>query len=206
MNFSSIALKPRVALARPAAPANFKHPKTRELGLILQAKYFYSPLLISSQSSFAALARPLAPSRKVLASAENGTETASSGWDHVLVAIIDSNPSLSTSSRQALASAASLATSALTVLFLDDEGKPIDTSRSQNVQKQLEERGAVGRKVVILEESIEHSSGKGSVAVGEAADSTGADLVVLSSAAVHDKHVDANLLAEFVPAPLLLLP
>ena len=129
----------------------------------------------------------------------------SPGWDHVLVAIIDSNPALSTSSRQALASAASLATTALTVLFLDDEGKPIDTSRAQMVQKQLEEHG-LGTKISILEESIEHSSGKGSVAVGEAADACSADLVVLSSAAVHDKHVDANLLAEFVPAPVLLLP
>lgn len=42
--------------------------------------------------------------------------------------------------------------------------------------------------------------------MGEAADSVGADLVVLSTAVVHEKHVDANLLAEFVPAPVLLLP
>jgi hypothetical protein len=153
---------------------------------------------------FAALARHSKTiSRRILASAENGTEMTPSGWDHVLVAIVDSNPALSTSSRQALASAASLATSALTVLFLDDEGKPIDTARSQMVQKQLEQ-GSV--KISILEESIEHSSGKGSVAVGEACDASGADLVVISTAAVHDKHVDANLLAEFVPAPVLLLP
>ena len=59
--------------------------------------------------------------------------------------------------------------------------------------------------VAILEEKIE-DKGKGSVAVGEAADTFSADLVVLSSSAVHEKHVDANLLAEFVPAPLLLLP
>ena len=48
--------------------------------------------------------------------------------------------------------------------------------------------------------------GKGSVAVGDAADTFSADLVVLSSSAVHEGHVDANLLVEFVPAPLLLLP
>jgi hypothetical protein len=34
----------------------------------------------------------------------------------------------------------------------------------------------------------------------------GADLVLLSSEAVHGKRVDANLLAEFVSCPLLLLP
>lgn len=41
---------------------------------------------------------------------------------------------------------------------------------------------------------------------GDVADEIAADLVVLSSEAVHSKHVDANLLAEFVPCPVLLLP
>jgi hypothetical protein len=50
------------------------------------------------------------------------------------------------------------------------------------------------------------SVGKGSVAVGEVADNIEADLVVLSTAAIHEKHVDGNLLAEFVPCPVLLLP
>lgn len=138
--------------------------------------------------------------------AQNNTEIAPlAEWEHVLVAIIDSNPALSTASRTALATAAVLAAKGkLTCLFLDDEGKEIDNSRIQMVQRQLEERG-IGN-VSFLEEAIEHSSGKGSVAVGEAADNVGADLVVLSSAAVHEKHIDANLLAEFVPAPVLLLP
>jgi hypothetical protein len=41
---------------------------------------------------------------------------------------------------------------------------------------------------------------------GDVADEIRADLVVLHSEAVHAKHVDANLLAEFVPCPVLLLP
>lgn len=41
---------------------------------------------------------------------------------------------------------------------------------------------------------------------GDVADQVEADLVVMSSEAVHAKHVDANLLAEFVPCPVLLLP
>ena len=53
---------------------------------------------------------------------------------------------------------------------------------------------------------VEAAQGKGSVAVGEVADSLSADLVVLSSEAVHAKRADANLLAEFVPCPVLLLP
>ncbi len=45
-----------------------------------------------------------------------------------------------------------------------------------------------------------------SALVGDLADELGADLVLLSSEAVHNKRVDANLLAEFVSCPLLLLP
>jgi hypothetical protein len=44
------------------------------------------------------------------------------------------------------------------------------------------------------------------VAIGDAADNFEADLVVMSTNVVHEKHVDANLLAEFVPAPVLFLP
>jgi hypothetical protein len=127
------------------------------------------------------------------------------------VAIIDANPSLSTASRAALATAASLAAShKLTVLFLDEEAASEQTQeqageRAKRVQGQLSELGM--KDVSFLQEALEApSSGQGSVAVGEAADNVGADLVVISSAAVHEKHVDANLLAEFVNATVLLLP
>ena len=128
------------------------------------------------------------------------------------MAIVDSNPLLSTASRSAVDTAASLANKGkLTVMFLDDQEVPEGQAaappvkgRMELVQRQLEDRGL--SELAFIEESIEHSSGKGSVAVGEAADTLGADLVVMSSAAVHERHVDANLLAEFVPAPVLLLP
>lgn len=57
--------------------------------------------------------------------------------------------------------------------------------------------------VDILEKSVESA---GSVLVGDVADEIEADLVLVSSEAVHTKQVDANLLAEFVPCPVLLLP
>jgi hypothetical protein len=44
------------------------------------------------------------------------------------------------------------------------------------------------------------------VLVGDVADEVEAELLVLSSQAVHSKYVDANQLAEFVPCPILLLP
>lgn len=42
--------------------------------------------------------------------------------------------------------------------------------------------------------------------IGEVADELELDLVVLSMEAIHSKHVDGNLLAEFIPCPVLLLP
>ena len=51
--------------------------------------------------------------------------------------------------------------------------------------------------------------GEGSMStaiIGEVADDLNLDLVVMSMDAIHSKHVDANLLAEFIPCPVLLLP
>lgn len=42
--------------------------------------------------------------------------------------------------------------------------------------------------------------------IGEVADEMNMDLVIMSMEAIHSKHVDANLLAEFIPCPVLLLP
>jgi len=140
-------------------------------------------------------------------SAASTPSSTSSSWDHVLVAIVDNNPLLSTASRTAVDTAASLANHGhLTVMFLDDNDvqKEASPTRIELMQRQLEDRNL--GELSFIEEKIEPSSGNGSVAVGEAADTLGADLVVLSTAAVHERHVDANLLAEFVPAPVLLLP
>ena len=127
-------------------------------------------------------------------------------WSHVMVALVDANPSLSTASRTALQQGARLAMGAgkLTVLILNDQGKEEDPERMTKLKSELEGIGL--KDVDVVEERIEHSTGKGSVAIGDAADSFKADLVVMSTDVVHEKHVDANLLAEFVPAPVLLLP
>lgn len=42
--------------------------------------------------------------------------------------------------------------------------------------------------------------------IGEIADEMSLDMVIMSMEAIHSKHVDANLLAEFIPCPVLLLP
>ncbi|KAI3438045.1 hypothetical protein D9Q98_000488 [Chlorella vulgaris] len=151
--------------------------------------------------------RSIAASATTPSPSSNGAQVEGLKYDHILLAILDSNPVLSTASRTALVTAAAIATqnsSKLTVMFVDEEGQTVSGQRLQLVQGELLSRGV---EATFVEEQVEAASvGKGSAAVGEVADSVEADLVVLSTAAVHDKHVDANLLAEFVPCPVLLLP
>lgn len=47
---------------------------------------------------------------------------------------------------------------------------------------------------------------KATAVIGEVADDLGTELVVMSMEAIHSKFIDANLLAEFIPCPVLLLP
>lgn len=45
-----------------------------------------------------------------------------------------------------------------------------------------------------------------SAAIGDVADDVEASLLIMSTEAIHTKRVDSNLLAEFVPCPMLMLP
>eukprot|EP00882_Tetradesmus_deserticola_P001561 GHRQ01001685.1.p1 GENE.GHRQ01001685.1~~GHRQ01001685.1.p1 ORF type:complete len:213 (+),score=63.55 GHRQ01001685.1:89-640(+) len=125
-------------------------------------------------------------------------------YDKILLTILDSNPYLSDGSRQAISTAADLAkihNSQVTVLVVDQPGTEGDpTVKLQVINKSLLDAGCGSAN--ILEKSME----SGSVLVGDVADEIAADLVLISSEAVHTKQVDANLLAEFVPCPVLLLP
>lgn len=58
-------------------------------------------------------------------------------YEHILLAILDSNPHLSTASRTALATAAGLAAqnnSKLTVCFVDELGKKLNGERLTGIQ------------------------------------------------------------------------
>lgn len=144
----------------------------------------------------------------LVSASQASSEVQPMSWKHVMVALIDSNPMLGTDSRLALSTAAGLALAEgkLTVVFFDETPCSGNESRMTRVKNELEALGL--SDVQILEEEIGDAAGgkQQSVAVGEAADTFHADLVVMSTSCVHEKHVDANLLAEFVPAPLLLLP
>lgn len=131
----------------------------------------------------------------------------------------DNNPTLSSDSRATLGTAASLAMHGkLSIIFIDqkkergEQGENGTSSSTLNqraklLQDNLQALGMSLDQINVLEEEVEASVGKGSVAVGDAADSLAADLVLVSSSAIHEHQiVDANLLAEFVPCPLLVLP
>ncbi|KAK9904885.1 hypothetical protein WJX75_004862 [Coccomyxa subellipsoidea] len=132
-------------------------------------------------------------------------------YDHLLLAIMDNNPYFSDGSKQAFATAAGLGlahNSKMTVLLVDEAQPGGDAStRIETALWHLKENGfdtgnAAFQEVSLAAEETHNSS----VVVGNAVDQVEADLVLLSTEAVHSKAVDANLLAEFVDCPVLLLP
>ncbi|EFJ33380.1 hypothetical protein SELMODRAFT_439384 [Selaginella moellendorffii] len=139
-------------------------------------------------------------------SATDGAPAIAKEFQHVLLPIIDKNPYLSDSTRQAAATATSLAKkygAKITVVVIDEEKKEKDyEQRLQTIRWHLEEGGI--QDYGMLEKIGEGK--KAAVVIGEVADDMGLDLVVLSMECIHSKHIDGNLLAEFVPCPVLLLP
>jgi hypothetical protein len=138
-------------------------------------------------------------------------------YDHLLVALIDTNPYLTPESQAVVAAAADMATAhratKISVLLIDEStpGKSSESSpgadasvRLKTVSWHLKERGC-DTDFEFLERAVEEK-GAASALVGDVADEVSADLLLLSSAGVHAKHVDANLLAEFVSCPVLILP
>lgn len=129
-------------------------------------------------------------------------------YKHILVPILDKNPYLSSATRQALETTTKLAKryqSDITVVVIDESEKEQiadHDTRIKTIRWHLSEGGF--EQFGLLEKLGE---GKMPAAViGEVADDLNLDLVVLSMEAVHSKHLDANLLSEFVPCPVLMLP
>ncbi|XP_062199435.1 uncharacterized protein LOC133901916 [Phragmites australis] len=127
---------------------------------------------------------------------------------HVLLPVTDRNPYLSEGTRQAAATTTSLAKkygANITVVVIDDKPKesvPEHDTQMSSIRWHLSEGG-------FSEFGLMERLGEGkkpTAIIGEVADELELDLVVLSMEAIHSKHVDGNLLAEFIPCPVLLLP
>ncbi|KAL0550599.1 hypothetical protein IC582_015121 [Cucumis melo] len=129
-------------------------------------------------------------------------------FKHLLLPITDRNPFLSEGTRQAIATTAALAKNNgadITVVLIDAKQKdsiPEHENQLSSIRWHLSEGGF--QEFKLLERLGEGS--KPTAIIGEVADDLNLDLVVLSMEAIHSKHVDANLLAEFIPCPVMLLP
>ncbi|KAG6494332.1 uncharacterized protein LOC122002865 [Zingiber officinale] len=127
---------------------------------------------------------------------------------HLLLPITDRNPYLSEGTRLAASTTTSLAKkygADITVVVIDDKPKesiPEHDAQLSSIRWHLSEGGF--KEFGLMERLGEGK--KPTAIIGEVADDLNLDLVVLSMEAIHSKHVDANLLAEFIPCPVLLLP
>ncbi|CAL5371346.1 unnamed protein product [Camellia sinensis] len=129
-------------------------------------------------------------------------------FKHLLLPITDRNPYLSEGTRQAATTTTALAKkygADITVVVIDEklkESLPEHDTQLSSVRWHLSEGGF--QEFKLLERLGEGK--KPTAIIGEVADDLNLDLVVMSMEAIHSKHVDANLLAEFIPCPVLLLP
>ncbi|CAM8957788.1 unnamed protein product [Rhodiola kirilowii] len=129
-------------------------------------------------------------------------------FKHLLLPITDRNPYLSEGTRQAAATTAALAKkygADITVVIIDEKLKdsiPEHDTQLSSIRWHLSEGGF--QEFTLLEKLGDGN--KPTAIIGEVADDLNLDLVVISMEAIHSKHVDANLLAEFIPCPVLLLP
>lgn len=126
-------------------------------------------------------------------------------FKHILLCLVDNNPYLSEGSRQAALVAASLGKqfgSRLTVLAVDKPDSQIDQEQRASALKfHLEEHGM--EDYAMYERNDDKPP---SVSCGDVADEVDAELVVVSADAVHEHSLNANLLAEFVDCPVLMVP
>ncbi|XP_062101895.1 uncharacterized protein LOC133809060 [Humulus lupulus] len=203
----------------PAIPLETsRHPKTSIPPLSSSKRLlsvpFSSAFLRSRASSqvsiFTGLGRigRLAKAQSQEADVSSASADAFTGFKHLLLPITDRKPFLSEGTRQAIATTASLAKkygADITVVVIDERQKdslPEHENQLSSIRWHLSEGGF--QEFKLLERLGEGA--KPTAIIGEVADDLNLDLVVISMEAIHSKHVDANLLAEFIPCPVILLP
>lgn len=129
-------------------------------------------------------------------------------YKHILLPIIDRNPYLSEATRQAVAVTASVAKkfgANITVVVIDENEKDQIEEHDLRIRNLRWHLGQGGYQDFGLMERLGEGKRPAAV-VGEVADDLSLDLVIMSMESIHSKHMDGNLLAEFVPCQVLLLP
>jgi len=145
-------------------------------------------------------------SRASASQSSNPSEAKSvSKHEHIMLALIDQRPYLSDGSKQAIAAAISHGQTSnskvtVTLLEVDPLAEEDKKKRLETVMWHFQQSGFSNFEV------LEKEAGKASVTIGDVADEIAANIVIISVEPIHAKIVDANLLAEFVPCPMLLVP
>ncbi|KAF5762453.1 hypothetical protein HanPI659440_Chr16g0659721 [Helianthus annuus] len=199
--------------------SSLAHLETSSKHSIITSSFSISPRLSSSSFSSSSINRKLSIPPNLLkidrtaavrpqAAAVNAVAEAFTEFKHLLLPITDRNPYLSEGTRQAAATTAALAKkygADITVVVIDEklkESLPEHDTQLSSIRWHLSEGGF--QEFKLLERLGEGS--KPTAIIGEIADDMNLDLVIMSMEAIHSKHVDANLLAEFIPCPVILLP
>ncbi|XP_020244017.1 uncharacterized protein LOC109822250 isoform X2 [Asparagus officinalis] len=170
--------------------------------------FFISSPIKAQQSPHCSKKNPIPARAELQESGGNLAADAFANVKHVLLPITDRNPYLSEGTRQAAATSTALAKkygADITVVVIDDKSKesiPEHEAQLSSIRWHLSEGGF--KEFKLMEKLGEGK--KPTAIIGEVADDLDLDLVVLSMEAIHSKHVDGNLLAEFIPCPVLLLP
>ncbi|XP_073294312.1 uncharacterized protein [Primulina huaijiensis] len=129
-------------------------------------------------------------------------------FKQLLLPVIDRNPYLSEGTKQAAATTAALAKkygAEITVIVIDEKEKESLSEHDTQLASIRWHLSEGGYKEFKLLERLGEGN-KPTAILGEVADELNMDLVVMSLEPIHSKHIDANLLVEFIPCPVLLLP
>ncbi|KZV42244.1 hypothetical protein F511_13343 [Dorcoceras hygrometricum] len=190
-NSTSFFIKPTSLLPTVLSSASTRDPKPRNIPL--SSKFARPSVKVKSKPE------------ESEASLEASTFTE---FKQLLLPVIDRNPYLSEGTKQAAATTTALAKkygAEITVIVIDEKEKESLTEHDTqlaSIRWHLSEGGY--QEFKLLERLGEGN--KPTAILGEVADEMNMDLVVMSMEAVHSKHIDANLLVEFIPCPVLLLP
>jgi hypothetical protein len=132
------------------------------------------------------------------------TQVAGLGYKNLMVCLLDNHPTVSDGSKGVLATAAGVMSPGAKLTVFVNMKKETAEYRKSAVERCLSELGVSA--YTLVERAEDERAAQETVLLGDTADANECDLLVISSEHVHSKRVDANLLAEFVSVPILLLP